>query len=125
MGNFRFFSDAELVGLKPPLPAMLDMTRGKIDPRIKDPRIILTFTTGGNHCQHSSHYIGAGVDCGTGHLEMGYERDSYVWALVKAAFESGFQRIEICPAHVHLDIGDQILPDGTYPAPILIIGTEA
>lgn len=124
MGNFKFFSDQELEGLKGNLPAMLDMTRGKIDSRIKDPRIILTFTTGGLHCGHSSHYIGAGVDCGTGHLAEGFERDTYTWALVKAALESGFERIEVCPVHVHLDEGHHIQPDGTYPAPVLILGQD-
>lgn len=125
MGNYRFFSDQEVAGLIPPLPAMLDMTRGHIDPRIRDPRMILTFTAGGEHCGHSAHYLGAAVDVGTGHLAEGFERDSFVWALVKAALEAGFQRIEVAPLHVHLDIGDQVKTDGTYPAPVLFIGQEA
>ena len=120
MGNFNWFSDAELAGLKDPYPAMIDAARGKLGKPI-----ILTFTTGGQHCGHSAHYIGAAGDLGTGHLAAGFERDSYVYGLVAALISVGFKRIEICPAHVHADIGDQIEPDGTYPAPVLILGQEA
>lgn len=121
MGNFKFFTDSEIAGLQTPLPAMLDMARGYMDPRIPDPRIILISTTGGAHCGHSAHYQGLAVDMGTGHLVAGYERDSYTWALVKSLILAGFQRIEICPVHVHADIGKP--PD--YPEPVLLIGAEA
>lgn len=121
MGQFHYFSDEEVAGLHMPLPAMLDMTRGAMDPRIKDPRIILTFTTGGQHCGHSAHYKGLAVDIGLGHLAAGYERDSYRWALDKALQKAGFERIEHCPLHTHADIGSP--PD--FPAPVMILGKEA
>lgn len=103
-----------------PLPAMLDMARGAMDPRIKDPRIILTFTTDGFHCGHSAHYLGLAVDIGTGHLADGFERHAYNWALVKALYGAGFERIEVCEAHIHADIGKP----PNFPAPILFIGKD-
>jgi hypothetical protein len=120
MGNYNFFTDQELSGLKDPYPAMIDAARGKLGKPI-----ILTFTTGGQHCGHSSHYIGAAADLGTGHLAQGFDRDTYVYGLVKALYDVGFKRIEVCPAHIHADIGDMVQPDGTYPAPVLILGQEA
>jgi hypothetical protein len=120
MGNYNWFTDAEIVGLKDPYPAMIDAARGYLGAPIR-----LTFTTGGQHCAHSAHYIGAAADLGTGHLAAGFERDSYVYKLVAALQKAGFKRIEVCPSHVHADIGDIIQPDGTFPAPVLILGQEA
>lgn len=121
MGQFKYFTDAEVAGLQDNLPAMLDMARGLMDIRIPDARVILTFTTGGQHCGHSAHYKGLAVDIGTGHLSAGFDRDSYSWALTKSLLLAGFERIEICPSHIHADIGKP--PD--YPAPVLILGQEA
>lgn len=100
MGNFKWFSDAEIAGLQGNLPAMLDMTRGLLGQPI-----ILTFTTGGQHCGNSAHYKGLAVDIGLGHLAAGFERDTYRGALLKALYNSGFERIEICELHIHADIG--------------------
>lgn len=118
--SLDFFSDTEVAGLKDPYPAMIDAARGKLGEPIR-----LTYTTGGQHCGHSSHFIGAAADLGTGHKDAGFDRDTYQYKLVKALQEVGFQRIEICPNHIHADIGDKIQPDGTYPAPALILGQEA
>ena len=115
MGNFKYFSDAELAGLQDNLPAMLDAARG-----ILGLPIILTFTTGGVHCGNSAHYKGLAVDIGLGHLEEGFARDTYRWGLVRALFMAGFERIEDCPAHVHVDIGQP--PD--YNSPVLILGKD-
>ena len=120
MGNYNWFSDEELTGLKDPYPAMIDAARGYLGQAI-----ILTFTTGGQHCGHSAHFIGAAADLGLGHLAAGFERDSYVYKLVAALQRAQFKRIEICPLHVHADIGNLIQPDGTYPAPVLFLGQEA
>lgn len=119
MGNYNWFTDQELAGLKDPYSAMIDAARGKLGEPIR-----LTFTTGGEHCGHSAHYIGAAADLGTGHKNGGFDRDSYVYKLVSALLSVGFKRIEICPSHVHADIGDQIQPEG-FPSPVLIIGQEA
>ena len=121
MGNYKYFSDVEIAGLKDNLPAMLDKARGLMDSRILKPAIILTFTTGGQHCGHSTHYEGLAVDIGLGHLAEGFERDQYRWALVKALLEAGFERIEDCPLHVHADIGTQ----PNYSAPVMFLGQEA
>lgn len=121
MGNYEpFFKDEELVGLKDPYPGMLYKARGFLNQPIR-----ITFTNTGVHCGHSAHNIGAAADLGTGHLAEGFERDSYVYKLVYALMQAGFQRIEIAPMHVHADIGEVIQPDGTYPAPTLFMGQEA
>jgi hypothetical protein len=100
MGQFKYFTDKEVEGLKDNLPAMLDMARG-----IAGVPIILTFTTGGQHCGNSAHYQGLAVDIGLGHLAQGFERDTQRWSILKGLFSSGFQRIEDAPAHIHVDIG--------------------
>lgn len=115
MGNFNFFTDEEVAGLNPPLPGMLDALRGYLGKPV-----ILTFTTGGEHCGHSAHYKGLAVDCGLGHLAEGFDRDTYRYSFIAAAYKAGFQRIEDCPLHVHLDIGQS--PD--YASPVLIIGQD-
>ena len=116
MGNFKYFSDQELLGLKDNLPAMLDMARG-----ISGVPYIITFSTGGQHCPHSAHYDGKAVDLGLGHMVEGAERDGYRFDMLKGLFEAGFQRIEICPLHIHVDIGDP--PE--YPSPCCWIGTDS
>lgn len=115
MGNFKYFTDQELAGLKDNLPAMLDMARGLLGQPI-----ILTFTTGGLHCQNSAHYLGLAVDIGLGHLEAGFERDTYRWALLKALFDAGFKRIECAPAHLHVDIGQP----PSFVSPTFWMGTD-
>lgn len=114
--SLLYFSDAEVSGLADPLPAMLDQLRGWLGLPV-----ILTFTTGGQHCGHSTHYLGKAADCGLGHLAEGFDRDTYRYKFVAAAYKAGFQRIEDCPLHVHLDIG--AAPD--YATPVLILGAEA
>ena len=114
--NLLYFTDEEVAGLVEPMPTMLDITRGLLGLPI-----ILTFTTGGQHCGHSTHYEGKAADLGLGHLAEGFARDSYRYWLVYAAMKAGFKRIEDCPLHVHLDIGAP--PD--YASPVLILGQEA
>lgn len=116
MGNWKFFTDAEVAGLQDNLPAMLDMARGLLGQPI-----ILTFTTGGVHCGNSAHYKGLAVDIGLGHLAEGFERDSYRWGLVKALFDAGFKRIETAQLHIHADIGQP--PE--YPSPVFWMGTDS
>lgn len=111
-----YFTTQEVAGLIEPMPTMLDLLRGFLGLPV-----ILTFTTGGQHCGHSTHYKGMGADCGLGHLAEGFERDTYRYKFEEAAFKAGFKRIESCPLHVHLDIGAP--PD--YASPVLILGQEA
>ena len=114
--NYVYFSDEEVSGLKEPLPGQLDMMRG-----LMGIPVVLTFTTGGKHCGHSTHYLGEAVDIGFGHLAEGFIRDNYRYILASAAFRAGFKRIELCPLHAHVDIGQS--PD--YAAPVLILGQDA
>jgi len=114
--DLLYFSAAEVAGLVDPVPTMLDILRGFLGSPV-----ILTSTTGGQHCPHSAHYKGLAVDCGLGHLPAGFERDRYCYMFVRAAMKAGFQRIEVCPLHVHLDHGQP--PD--YPSPILMMGVDA
>ena len=116
MGNFKFFSDAELAGLKDNLPAMLDQARG-----IAGVPFILTATTGGKHAEHSAHYLGLAVDIGLGHLAPGLERDTVRWSILKGCFGAGFKRIEVCELHIHVDIGEP--PD--FVGPTCWIGTDS
>lgn len=114
--NLMYFTDEEVSGLKDPLPTMLDILRGFLGLPV-----ILTFTTGGKHCGHSTHPSGEAADCGLGHLAEGAVRDAYRFKFIAAAYKAGFQRIEDCPAHVHLDIGES----PAYASPVLILGKEA
>lgn len=116
MGNFKFFTDQEVAGLQGNLPAMLDMARG-----IAGTPFILTFTTGGIHCGHSAHYKGLAVDIGLGHLAEGFDRDHIRGEMLRGLYASGFKRVEIAPAHLHVDIGQP--PE--YPSPVTWIGTDS
>jgi len=116
MGNFRYFTDAEIAGLQGNLPAMLDQARG-----IAGVPFVLTFTTGGQHCGNSAHYKGLAVDLGLGHLSEGFERDNVRGEMLRGLYAAGFKRVEIAPAHLHVDIGEP--PD--YPSPTTWIGTDA
>jgi len=116
MGELNYFTEQEVAGLKDPLPAMLEKAR-----ELAGVPIILTFTTGGQHCTDSTHYKGLAVDIGLGHLAEGFERDTERWAIMKGLFGAGFQRIEVCPLHLHADIGAP--PD--YVSPTCWIGTDS
>lgn len=116
MGNFKYFSDEEIAGLQTPLPAMLDMARG-----IAGVPFRLTSTTGGQHATNSAHYRGFAVDIGLGHLAEGSDRDTVRFAIVSGLIGAGFKRIEICPLHIHADIGQP--PD--YVSPLMWIGTDS
>ena len=111
-----YFTMEEVAGLVDPLPIMLDLLRGFLGLPV-----ILTFTTGGIHCGHSTHPKGMAADCGLGHLAEGAERDTYRYNFINAAYKAQFKRIEDCPLHIHLDIGAP--PD--YASPVLILGAEA
>lgn len=115
MSNFKYFSDEEIKGLQGNLPAMLDMARG-----IAGVPFRLTSTTGGQHATNSAHYKGLAVDIGLGHIAEGFERNTVRWAILKGLFAAGFQRIEVCPAHIHVDIGQA--PD--YMTPTCWIGAD-
>ena len=117
MGNFKFFTDPEVAGLQGNLPAMLDMARGIAGVPF---RLTATVATDG-HSPNSAHYKGLAVDIGLGHLAEGFDRDMNRWAILKGLFQAGFQRIEVCPLHIHCDIGEP--PD--YPSPICWIGTDS
>ena len=117
MGNFKYFTDAEVAGLKDNLPAMLDSARGIAGVPF---RLTATVATDG-HSPNSAHYKGLAVDIGLGHLAEGSERDGQRHAILKGLFVAGFQRIEVCPLHIHADIGQP--PD--YVSPICWIGTDS
>lgn len=116
MGNYRYFSDIEVQGLQTPLPAMLDMARG-----IAGIPFLLTSTTDGIHAPNSAHSKGLAVDIGLGHLGEGFDRDRARFLIVQGLYGAGFKRIEVCPLHVHADIGQA--PD--YVSPILWLGTDS
>jgi len=117
MSNFKYFSDTEIAGLQTPLPAMLDMARGISGVPF---RLTATVATDG-HAPNSTHYKGLAVDIGLGHLDEGAIRDRARFLIVKGLYGAGFQRIEVCPEHIHADIGT--LPD--YATPILWLGTDS
>jgi hypothetical protein len=117
MGNFKYFSDMEIAGLQGNLPAMLDRARGIAGIPF---RLTATVATDG-HSPNSTHYKGLAVDIGLGHLAEGAERDAARWAILKGLFAAGFQRIEVCPLHIHADIGQQ--PE--YASPICWLGTDS
>ena len=117
MSNFKYFSDAEVAGLKDNLPAMLDSARGIAGVPF---RLTATVATDG-HSPNSAHYKGLAVDIGLGHLAEGAERDGARHAILRGCFIAGFQRIEVCPLHIHVDIGQP--PD--YVSPLCWIGTDS
>lgn len=116
MSNFKYFTDEEVAGLKDNLPAMLDQARGIAGVPF---RLTATVATSG-HSANSAHYKGLAVDIGLGHLAEGAERDGNRHAILKGLFAAGFQRVEVCPLHIHADIGQP--PD--YVAPICWIGID-
>jgi hypothetical protein len=116
MGNWKFFTDAEVAGLQGNLPAMLDMARGTAGVPF-----VITFTTGGQHCGNSAHYKGLAVDLGLGHLDAGFPRDNVRGEMLRGLYAAGFKRVEIAPAHLHVDIGQP--PE--YPSPVTWIGTDS
>lgn len=113
--TYEWFSDAEVQGLDPRVPRMLDIAR-----TVAGVPFRLTATTGGQHAPNSAHYRGLAVDIGLGHLAEGFARDTQRWAMLKGLYAAGFKRIEICPAHIHVDIGEP--PD--YVSPTCWIGTD-
>lgn len=115
MSQFNYFSDEEIKGLQGDLPAMLDRARG-----IAGVPFHLTSTTGGTHASNSAHYKGLAVDIGLGHLSDGFERNTQRWAILKGLFTVGFNRIEICERHIHVDIGGP--PD--YVSPTCWMGLD-
>jgi hypothetical protein len=115
MSRYTWFSDTEIAGLNPKVPQMLDIARGVANVPFR-----LTSTVGGQHATNSTHYRGLAVDIGLGHLTEGFERDNQRWAMLKGLYAAGFKRIEICPLHLHVDIGEP--PE--YPSPICWIGTD-
>lgn len=117
MSNFRFFTDEEIKGLQTPLPAMLDQARGIAGVPF---RLTATVATDG-HSPNSAHYKGLAVDIGLGHLAAGAERNNVRWVILKGLFAAGFKRIEVCPLHIHVDIGEP--PD--YVSPICWIGEDS
>lgn len=117
MGNFKYFTDEEVAGLKDNLPAMLDQARGVAEVPF---RLTATVATTG-HATDSAHYKGLAVDIGLGHLAEGAERDGQRWAILKGLFAAGFQRVEVCPKHIHCDIATG--PE--YPSPCCWIGTDS
>ena len=116
MSNFKYFTDQEIAGLQGNLPAMLDMARGIAGVPF---RLTATVATDG-HSPNSAHYKGLAVDIGLGHLAEGPERDSNRHAILRGCFAAGFKRIEVCPLHVHVDVGE--LPD--YYQPLCWIGED-
>jgi hypothetical protein len=116
MGNFKYFSDTEIAGLKGNLPGMLDMARG-----IAGIPFRLTSTTGGQHALNSAHYKGLAVDIGLGHLNEGFDRDTARFNIVRGLLATGFKRIELASSHIHVDLGGP--PD--YVSPILWLGTDS
>lgn len=117
MGNWKFFSDEEVAGLKDNLPALLDAARGIAGVPF---RLTATVAKDG-HAPDSAHYKGLAVDIGLGHLNEGFDRDTARYAIVKGLMGAGFKRVEVCPLHIHADIGEP--PD--YVSPILWIGTDS
>lgn len=117
MSQFHYFTDDEIKGLQGNLPAMLDQARG-----IAGVPFVLTATVATDgHSPNSAHYKGLAVDIGLGHLVEGFDRDTQRWAILKGLFAAGFQRVEVCPLHIHVDIGTP--PD--YVSPTCWIGQDA
>lgn len=115
MGTWKYFTDFEVIGLKDNLPAMLDMARG-----IAGVPFILTSTVDGKHAPNSAHYKGLAVDIGLGHLSAGAIRDGARALILKGLVKAGFERIEICHLHFHVDIGTA--PD--YITPLCWLGED-
>ena len=116
MSKWAFFTEEEVKGLDPELVSKLDTAR-----KVAGVPFRLTSTTGGQHAPNSAHYKGLAVDIGLGHLDEGFPRNTVRWAIMKGLFAAGFERIEDCPKHIHVDIGK--LPD--YASPTMWIGTDS
>ena len=115
--RWAYFTEEEVAGLQGELPAMLDRARGIAGIPF---RLTATVAKDG-HSPNSAHYKGLAVDIGLGHLAEGAERDAARWAILKGCYAAGFKRIEDCPLHIHVDLGEP--PD--YPSPCDWIGEDS
>ena len=116
VNKFHWFTDEEIAGLQEDTPAKLDAAREYAGVPFR-----LTSTTGGQHAPNSAHYKGLAVDIGLGHLEEGVERDKHRFLIVKGLILAGFERIEVCPLHVHADRGQA--PE--YVTPWMMLGKDS
>lgn len=100
MGKYRYFTDSEVAGLDDGLCLRLDMARGYAGFPI---RITSGYRTPERNAQigskpDSAHVKGLAADL---HRPPGAEEAiQLAWALGLA----GFDRLEICPKHLHVDI---------------------
>lgn len=115
MSKWAYFTEEEVKGLDPELVSKLDTAR-----KVANVPFRLTSTTGGIHAPNSAHYRGLAVDIGLGHLAEGFDRNTVRWSILKGLFAAGFERIEVAPLHIHVDMGKP--PD--YVSPICWIGKD-
>ena len=111
MSNFKFFTDAEVAGLRDNLPAMLDQARAiagvpfVISSGYRTPEQEAALKGG---VRNSTHSLGLAVD-----LEC--DDDNQLCLMLKGLFAAGFRRLglyhdaQFNVHHIHADIGQ--LPD--------------
>lgn len=113
MSNYKYFKDSEVVGLQPELVYKLDTARGYAN----TPFVITSglrsvaqnSSVGG--AKDSTHLMGQAADIAC--------TDQTRWTIIMGAIKAGFNRIEACPTHVHLDIANNM----THPAPWFGVAT--
>lgn len=98
--KYKYFSEAEVKGLKPDLVTMLDKAREFAGV----PFIITsgyrndTQNTKAGGVGGSSHTLGVGVD-------ISAKNSTMLFKIASGAFKAGFTRIGLYSTHIHLDIG--------------------
>lgn len=97
--TYKYFKDSEIVGLKPELVQKLDQARGIAGiPFVITSgfRTVAQNTTAGG-VPDSAHLTGEAVDIAcTDSIKR--------LSMVKSLLQVGFNRLEVCPNHIHCDI---------------------
>lgn len=96
---YKHFNASEVVGLKPELVKLLDGAReiAGVPFIITSGRRTIAQNASVGGVAQSTHLLGEGADISC--------NDTTRWVIIFAGYKAGFKRIEVCPNHIHFDIG--------------------
>lgn len=97
--TYKYFKASEIVGLKPELVALLDKARSIAGTPFKLTSGLRSASQNASvgGVPNSAHLTGEAADIACTDSQLRFY-------IVKALLEVGFNRVEICPSHIHCDI---------------------